>query len=287
MSLFATFVDGASPAIRASLQADEAGLQHLLDGALRRARDGAVGVDDEVMARALGAAVGDDAHQVGARLLRIHAADLALATGALAGVPSATQAFHALVRSVRARIQHLDDTGHLDDAVQRVLARLLTAEGNQAPRLRAYHGAGPLAGYVQVALTREALALRPQSLVDDGDAILRIVDSSDDPEVRVLKERYSSELKATFHEVLATLAPKDRLLLRQSLLDGLGVEALAQLYGVHHATAARRLTALRDHIGDQVRTRLRARLLVSEETLQSILRLLRSRIDLSLHTALS
>jgi RNA polymerase sigma-70 factor (ECF subfamily) len=174
-----------------------------------------------------------------------------------------------------------------DDAQQRVTTRLLTHDGDVPPRLSGYRGEGPLAGYLQVAVTREALALRPKGNVDDGDSILRLMDASDDPEMRVLKERYRGELKVAFLDVLAALTPSDRLLLRQSLVDGLSIDVLAQLHGVHRATAARRLTALRDDVGEAVRAHLRARLSVSEETLLSILRLVRSRVDLSLQTVLS
>jgi RNA polymerase sigma-70 factor (ECF subfamily) len=97
-----------------------------------------------------------------------------------------------------------------------------------------------------------------------------------------LKERYRGDLREAFGAAIAALEPRDRTLLRQHYVDGLSLEALAALHGVHRATCARWLASARDDIMSGLRKRLRAALGLEQREIESAIELVRSQLDLSL-----
>ena len=85
---------------------------------------------------------------------------------------------------------------------------------------------------------------------------------------------------------LAALPDQPRALLRYSVVDGWTVERIGALYGVHRTTAARRVAAAREELGSAIRAELAARLAISVGDVDSIVRLVQSRIDVSLERLL-
>ena len=81
---------------------------------------------------------------------------------------------------------------------------------------------------------------------------------------------------------LRELAPEQRNVLRMSLVEGLSVDELAPVFGVHRATAARLLQRARDAVSEGTKRRLTERLSLETSELESILRLVRSQLDLSI-----
>lgn len=86
---------------------------------------------------------------------------------------------------------------------------------------------------------------------------------------------------------LASLSEELRALLRYSLLDGWNVDRIGALYGVHRATAARRVAVARDQLADAIRKDLSSRLSIPVDEVDSVVRLVQSRIDVSLSRILS
>ena len=74
----------------------------------------------------------------------------------------------------------------------------------------------------------------------------------------------------------------DRALLRFKFVDGLTLDDLAVLYGTHRATVARRVAALREDLVKATRAQLGGPLRVRRQDLESLVRLVRSDLDLSL-----
>lgn len=66
------------------------------------------------------------------------------------------------------------------------------------------------------------------------------------------------------------------------MVDGLSLDQLARTEAVHRATAARRLQKVRAQVVSSVRRLLTARLKLSPSELESLVRLARSQLDLSL-----
>lgn len=69
---------------------------------------------------------------------------------------------------------------------------------------------------------------------------------------------------------------------RSSVVDGWSIDRIGALYDIHRATAARRVAAARDELGAAIRAALAARLEISVDEVDSIVRLVQSRIDVSL-----
>jgi RNA polymerase sigma-70 factor (ECF subfamily) len=81
---------------------------------------------------------------------------------------------------------------------------------------------------------------------------------------------------------LADLQPRDRNMLRQHVVFGLALGEVARLNDVHRATVHRWLGTVRDQLRQRVRAELCRRLGVDDGDLSSIVRIVRSRLDLPL-----
>ena len=106
------------------------------------------------------------------------------------------------------------------------------------------------------------------------------------PELRVVEREHREHVKAAFHTAIESLSATDRGILRLHLLERLSIDEIAALHDVHRATAARWLVRIRQHIGEHTREDLRARLRLDAAELDSLLRAVDSRIDLSLSRVL-
>jgi RNA polymerase sigma-70 factor (ECF subfamily) len=115
-----------------------------------------------------------------------------------------------------------------------------------------------------------------------GDALLHSLVTSGDPELENAKAHYVEQFKQAFSAALRGLPARDRTLLRQHVIDGLTIDQLGALYHVHRATAARGLERARRAVLAATRARLSATLQVRTGELDSILRLIRSRIEVTL-----
>jgi RNA polymerase sigma-70 factor (ECF subfamily) len=173
---------------------------------------------------------------------------------------------------------------------QILLQKLLVDDGERGPKIASYSGHGELRGWVRVAAVRTLIDLvrggddhkREQLTPDDELEMLRGTTAS--PELEYLKKRYEREFAAAAEAALQTLSARQRNLLRHQLLDGLTLEAIATLYRVHRVTVARWLAEAREELAVATRNQLTARLGASEAELESLARLVRSRIDISVRS---
>lgn len=97
---------------------------------------------------------------------------------------------------------------------------------------------------------------------------------------------YRDEFKRAFHAAVEALDDRERLLLRQHALDGLSIDQLAALHGVHRATAARQVQAARQSVLAATQRELIRRLRLARGELASVMRLIASRLDVTLPLAL-
>ena len=107
--------------------------------------------------------------------------------------------------------------------------------------------------------------------------------------MQILREVYREAFQESLKAALAALSPKDRNLLRRHLVEHMTLEEIAGPYGVHPATIARRLQAIRDEIAESVRSALAARHLEQggRSTLDSLARAIRSEVYVSLSPLLA
>ena len=251
-------------------------IQAVLDEALR-AWPG-FGVDSEAFARHVAALGGDSAE--------LAAADLYLAFACAAGDPAAIAAFdRQYMPEVAAYIARTDSDPHVADEVRQILRdRLLVGP---SPKIATYSGKGPLGAWLRTVAVRATLeivrARKPHTELE-GVALRA---AAPDPELDYLKTRYATEVGDAFASVLAALPQKERNILRLYFLEGMTIEAIATMYRVHRMTVSRWIASWREEIFAATQRLLRERLRVSPEELDSLLRLVQSRIDVSIRRYLA
>ena len=211
-------------------------------------------------------------------------ADLFLVHHALRANPRALAVVQDHLAQLRPVLRRTGASATLiDELVAELPFELLAPREGAAPRLAAYAGRGPLVGWLRVVAVRNLVERKRRGGVQLDDAVLDHLAASElGPELAVLRVSYRHELAAAVIAAVAALEPRHRLLLRQHYLDGLSIDRLAVLHGIHRATAARRLAGIRDELARAVRDRLMATLGVGVTTLDSIVRLVGSELELSL-----
>lgn len=178
----------------------------------------------------------------------------------------------------------------IPDIRQIIYQKLLLPRGEKEPLLARYSGRGPLKAWLRVVATREARDLLQQGQLEQPveiDTLLRMLPPEPDAEIGQLKEAYRSGREAAFREAFASLSSKERNILRYHIIGGLNIDRIGALYDVHRATVARWIATIREKLLERTREGLMRRLAVGPAELDSILRLIDSRIELSLQGLLS
>lgn len=161
-------------------------------------------------------------------------------------------------------------------------------EADVPPRIHEYRGSGELRAWLRVTAMRAALKLlrktSRESLTDD--ALLEARTHEDDPELAYMKAAYRASFKVAFQEALDSLEARERSLLKQQVVDGLGIDELGALYQVHRATAARWVQSAREKLLTRTRRAFMANARISSDECESIMRMVRSQLDVSLHRRL-
>jgi len=219
-------------------------------------------------------------------LRRMHTADLYLACGCARGDPSAIAAFdeQCLGRLDRALSKNGIDRDTIAEVKQEIRYRVLVGDGGHAEIID-FSGRGDLRGWVRVMAMRQALRHQSQArrnLATVDDELGQRLVSSEAPEVDHLKEVYRHKFKHAFEAALRALPHREQTLLRQHYVDGATLDELAQLYRVHRSTVARLLSRAREMVIAATRDHLMSQLEVPPEEIDSILRMIRSQIEISL-----
>src|SRR5579883_1796402 len=221
-------------------------------------------------------------------LSRAHGDGLYLACGCLQGSAIALASFErSLLERVPDWLARLRLAPALVDEVrQRVRVKLFVAAPGARPKIADYSGEGALAAWLRAVAQREALTLLrskdPLALEEDDATIAAAID----PELAVIGQSHRTELARAFRAALASLPAETRNLLRFHYLDGLSIDRLAPIIGVHSANAAKRLQRAREAILEETRRQLQSRLKLRDTEIDSFLRQLDSRLDVSLASAL-
>ncbi len=221
-------------------------------------------------------------------LAELHAADLYLAQACASGDARAIEAFErthdsTIASSLRA-LRLADDVAA--DIAQDVREKLFVGTPG---KIATYSGRAALASWLRTIATRTAVATlrrRTDNPLDD-DAMDALPSTSDTPDQQYFRATYHSEFKAAFDAAISSLTAQQRDLLRHRFVEGLALDAIGELYGVHKTTAfrwleeAQTLLTKRTHNAFQQRTRAT----VSE--MRSIVRVLESNVELSLRRVLA
>ncbi len=243
-----------------------------------------VGIDERPFERFVRERLADD--EIGAA----HGADLYLAFACLQKAPKALEAFERMhMARVPDFIHRVEKSQAVASEVQQILReRLLVGRDGKVAKIADYAGRGPLASWLRVVAVRVALEIqrskKPEVVADDDGS--DGLSTADDPEIEYLRLRYGKEFREAFTESLSALDAKERTILQLYLVDGLNIERIGQVYQVHRATVARWIAGTRDHLYDDTRRRLRERLHLEGTEFESIVRLVRSQLDVSVRRIL-
>jgi RNA polymerase sigma-70 factor (ECF subfamily) len=172
-----------------------------------------------------------------------------------------------------------------DELAQVVRHKLFVAEAGARPKIAEYGGRGDLRGWFRVLLSRMILnyATRPSpELPFEEDLIVGLLGASNPPDLGVSDESYRRAFRDAFPSAFADLSDRDRSLLRYAFGEGLTVEAIGALYGVHKTTAGRWVVRAHNALLDGVRAAVMTRLGIGEDEYASVLRRIHSRLELSL-----
>jgi RNA polymerase sigma-70 factor (ECF subfamily) len=224
-------------------------------------------------------------------LTKLVAEDLFLAFGCAEGDAHALEAFErAYLARVPAYLHRVHATGVSHDEVRQALREKLFVGGKSTgPAIRDYAGRGSLDGWVRLAAVRMALFLgRGESRKQDlAHRAARMPVPTPDPELEIIRQRYRGTFESAFREAFASLPSRQRTLLRLRFLDGVGVSEIATMMGVHRATITRWVSEAQEAAFAEARRRLQDRLSVDTRELDSLLRVVQSRLDVTFHSLLS
>lgn len=217
-----------------------------------------------------------------------HAADLALVRACAAGDQAA---FVEVERRFRAELAGaLSRIGltrpEIDEVGQTVRERLFVGKPDAPPRILEYSGKGALASWFRAVIVRAGIDLRrvrnriAEAPSNDDEPLLTIAGATDDPEIENLRARYAEPFKRALADAVRALPTDERNTLRLNVVDGLNIEQIGRIYGVHRATIARWIAHARETIASETRRLLLERLKLQPAELDSLVRLCRSRIDI-------
>ena len=171
-----------------------------------------------------------------------------------------------------------------DDARQQLWEKLFV--GAPRPRILDYSGRSRLKFWFRVTVLRALLDdVRSQKRSrerPDEDLLLGAASSEPNPEIEHLKRLYRKQFNTAFEEAVNGLRPEDRNVLRCSYAQKMTIDEIAAAFGIHRATAARRVNSARDNLLGETRRRLSQQLALSSRDLDSMFRLIESRLDISL-----
>jgi RNA polymerase sigma-70 factor (ECF subfamily) len=211
------------------------------------------------------------------------ATDLAIASACAALEPSAQGAFESLLVEVNAAGASTNATKDQVDEVKQLLrVQMLVAKDGKPPAIVGYRGKGSLRGWLRITATRELIRTKKKAARGEPTmkGLSKLGDGAD-PIMDNLKAEYRAEFATALREAIMDLSPEDRTLLRQQIADKMSIDEVGAAFGVHRATAARWLTKARGALVSATHKRLAQRLKLPVEEVDSVIRLVQSKLDAS------
>ncbi len=218
------------------------------------------------------------------------AADLYLACACVERLPAAIAEF--LSRYGERFSKYLGRLARNPDLVaevrQIVVTRCVIGEADGPPALTTYSATGSLEGWIRATAVREALALERLANRNAGDveSALEAQMPWVDREISLIKQIYREPVSQAFAKACLEIEAEDRALLRLHYVDGVTTEQLGRMYGFSRATVIRRLADARGSLLERVKQSLRLAAGVADQDFDSVLRLVKSQIDLRLSAVL-
>ncbi|MBS1123537.1 MAG: putative DNA-binding regulatory protein [Deltaproteobacteria bacterium] len=217
------------------------------------------------------------------------AADLYLACACAAAGAGAAELFFARFGDrIPAYLGRLgSDRDLVDEVRQIVLVRCLLGEADRPPAITTYSGRGSLEGWVRATAVREAIALqrdraRHLELAAPGTE----TPSEQDHALAQMIGHYREPVMRAFTAAVGALPREHRTLLRLHYVHALTTADLAKMFRISRATLVRRIADARDGLFELLQGALFGQAGVPPEDCESVLRLVKSQVDLRLSSLL-
>jgi len=225
-------------------------------------------------------------------LATLHLSDLYIACASGLCVPHARERFiRHFLQPIEAAVRTVGSgsINFVDDVRQQLHERLLVPPRGELPRILQYGGRAALATWISVAARRATLELLRETearhrRVDDGfdegfdDDTVGI---ELDPELQYLKARFRDAFRAAVSAAIAQLCARDRTILRLHRVGGLTLARIAGMLAVDESTVSRWEKRARQAIVADTNTALGKNLGIAPADLPSVVRLVASRVDVS------
>jgi len=215
-----------------------------------------------------------------------HSSDLFLACACLENVPNALEAFEQRYLANLGRVIHRIDPSpaFLEDVRQLLRERLFLSA-----KLAGYSGHGALESWVAIAAQRIALNLKRRDRPHEplAEELVGRLAVDDAPELAYARHRYRKDFETELIAALGSLSERDRMILRLSLVGGLSHAQIAAIYRVAQPTITRWINQTFHRISTMVRDGLSVRLGLSVNEAESLIRSLKSVVEISLSRILA
>jgi RNA polymerase sigma-70 factor, ECF subfamily len=225
-------------------------------------------------------------------LAELRAGDLYLACGAVLGNPSALARFdRQYLQTLKSFVREIDTSeARLDELRQALRERLLVGPAGAPPRLAKYAGKGALAAWVGVAARRLALSSlgsRQHEQADGDAALAQCVAPASSADVVWARLQHADQFKAAILAALDVLEPRQRLILRLHLVDGVSLSRIAVSYAVSQSTVSRWFERARQRVRRETKHRLRTTGGLDSSEIASLARDLENHLDLGISSVLA
>ncbi len=224
-------------------------------------------------------------------LAELRVADMYLVFAAMQGDPSALgqieRAYFRRLGPVVARI-----APEASDLVLAELRESLLMPKKPGGGLASYGGRAELWTWLRICAVRAAVrahrrAGRRPSMEQEVLESLCVPDAMGGaPEVEHERRRFADAVRQAVEVAFAQLPAREKTLLLQHYIDGLTTEQLGRIHGVHRVSISRRLVRARRRLLTMARSHLVERLALSTSECDSVLRLVRSQLDITLERVL-
>lgn len=215
------------------------------------------------------------------------AADLYLACACAQGIPAALAAFdERYLARVPQFVARAMGAGEVAEEVRQQLQQLLLVGDAARPgRIAEYQGRGTLENWVRAAAARTALNLeraerRHRRAAEGAAAEARL--QLPEQDLELLRRRHGPQLDEALRVAFARLSLRDRTILRLHFVERVTIAQIAASYDVHRATVSRWFLAAQGMLFDETRRQLCERLDLTSSEGESLIRALRSRLDITL-----
>jgi RNA polymerase sigma-70 factor (ECF subfamily) len=202
--------------------------------------------------------------------------------GEAAGIAAFEAAFHDDLRITTSRFRDLP----ADELRQQLRIKLFVGTGDTPPRIRDYAGKGSLKAWLRVTAVRCFVDImrsthreRSEQELEESDVLGLSDPHGADGSMRA---EIAAAVKSAFAAAVKQLTPRQRVFLRHAYVDHHTLDQIASHYAVHRTTVARVLGAARQQLIDDTRALVIKSIGLAGEELASVIRVLDSRIDLSL-----